>query len=151
MWSTLHFSSLKLICHFCAQFDNLSRLSCNSKTCPVDRTVLAIFVSSSNFEIMHVRSSSISLIYIKNSSGPSTDPWGTPLVTLVHAEALPLMTTLCFLSVSQFSIHFNMLPLIPWAFSFDSSRLWGTLSKAFWKSRYIISTALFSSYWFRIS
>ena len=60
------FVFIKLICHICAQFDSLSRLFCNSTICSFDRTVFAIFVSSANFEIMHVSHSSISFMYIKN-------------------------------------------------------------------------------------
>ena len=80
-----------------------------------------------------------------NSVGPSTDPWGTPLVTFSHPDAFPLITTRWRLSLNQASIHLQILLPIPRAFTFSTSRLWGTLSNALLKSRYKTSTGLPSS------
>ena len=45
-----------------------------------------------------------------NKTGPSTDPWGTPLVTSLQPDSAPLMPTLWVLPFSQFSIHFTDHP-----------------------------------------
>src|SRR6266568_3619853 len=77
---------------------------------------------------------------MRNNTGPNTDPWGTPLVTDLHPENEPFIHTLCLLPFSHSSIHPLTLPEIPCAFIFLSSRSWGTLSKAFTKSRNTTST-----------
>ena len=101
---------------------------------------LNTFVSSANFNTLLVISSSKSLIYIKNKIGPNTDPCGTPLKNDFHFETSPSTATLCLLSISHFSIQL-IIPLpMPWAFSLSSNLWCGTLSKAFLKSKYIIST-----------
>ena len=79
-------------------------------------------------------------IYIKNKIGPSTDPCGTPLKTDFQFETSPSTTTLCLLSISHFSIQLIIPFPMPWAFSLSSSLWCGTLSKAFLKSKWIIST-----------
>ena len=58
---------------------------------------------------------------IVKSVGPNTDPWGTPLVTYVQGDCVPLIVTLCFLSVSQYSIHLDNSGPIPCALSLDIS------------------------------
>jgi len=69
--------------------------------------------------------------------GPSTDPWGTPLVTFIQFESFPLILTLCFLFFSHLMIHWSTLPCIPHACIFLINLLWGTLlSNAFAKSRF---------------
>jgi len=44
---------------------------------------------------------------MRNNSGPSTDPWGTPLMTSIHSEKLLLTKTLIFLCFRKFPIHAN--------------------------------------------
>ena len=34
-------------------------------------------------------------MYIRNSNGPKTDPWGTPDITGMECDDVPLTTTLC--------------------------------------------------------
>jgi len=48
----------------------------------------------SNFLRVHSVPQSISLMKILNSTGPSTDPWETSLVTDLHPDMEPLTTTL---------------------------------------------------------
>ena len=43
-------------------------------------------VSSANSLALDDKPSGKSLIQIKKSNGPKTDPWGTPALTLVHEE-----------------------------------------------------------------
>ncbi len=59
-------------------------------------TKFPIFVSSANFPIKLFNPMSMSFMYIMNSTGPRTEPYGTPLVTGAQSEAVPLITTLCF-------------------------------------------------------
>ena len=40
-----------------------------------------------------------SFMYMTNSMGPSTDPWGIPDVTGFHSELLPFFITFCVRSV----------------------------------------------------
>ena len=40
-----------------------------------------------------------------SASDPSTDSWGTPLITNLHPDTEPLTTTLWTRSCSQFFIH----------------------------------------------
>ena len=51
------------------------------------------FVSSANLLQVHSIPSSLSLMSKLNKTGPSTDPWGTPLVTSLQLDSAPLMTT----------------------------------------------------------
>jgi len=47
----------------------------------------------------------ISLTNIVNSTGPNTEPCGTPLVTEIEWEMWPLSTTFCYLFDKQSFIH----------------------------------------------
>jgi len=51
-------------------------------------------VSPADLLRVHSNSSSRSLMKKLNKTGPSTDPWGTPLVTGLQLDSAPLMTTL---------------------------------------------------------
>ena len=42
---------------------------------------------------------------IKNNSGPSTVPWGTPLTTLALSDVAPYTNTCCVLLLRKASIH----------------------------------------------
>ena len=77
-----------------------------------------------------------------NSTGPKTDPCGTPLLTFSHPDATPLTTILCLLSDKQFSIHLTIPSSNPILVIFNTNFPCDTLSKAVWKSRYTASTAL---------
>ncbi|XP_048782344.1 uncharacterized protein LOC125684319 isoform X1 [Lagopus muta] len=79
--------------------------------------------------------SSRSLMKMLNKSGPSTDPWGTPLVTGLQPDSALPTTTLCALPVSQFSTHLTVHSSIPHLLSFVTRMWWGTASKALLKSR----------------
>ena len=79
-------------------------------------------------------------LYNINSTGPKTDPCGTPEVTEDHLEDFPFNISRCYLFVKKYLIHLWMLQSIPTHLIFLISLLWGTESKAFCISRYIIST-----------
>lgn len=72
------------------------------------------------------------LIYVLNTC-PVSDPWGSQLLTSLYLEKQPLITTLCFLSLSYFLIHNKDLPLTLWLFIFRNSFLSRILSQAFVK------------------
>jgi len=102
---TLHLSTLNFICQSCDQLKSLFRSSCNFIESSAWLILPKSLVSSANFKTWFTITLSRSLMNIKNSTGPSTDPWGTPLRTFCHEDWRPLTHTLCFLLVSQFSIH----------------------------------------------
>lgn len=79
------------------------------------------------------------------SMGPISQPCGTPRVRLSQSDASPVNTTCCFLSVSQSAIHSPTRFPMPCDFIFLHYLLRGTLSKAFWKTRYIESVGIFES------
>src|SRR6218665_969088 len=64
-------------------------------------TALHNFVSSANLEILDKIPSSMSLMKITNKNGPSTDPCGTPLSTVLQLEYLSPMPTFCLLPDNQ--------------------------------------------------
>ena len=54
-----------------------------------------------------------SFMYIKKSNGSSTDPWGTPKVTVKISELKPLIETDYFWWVKYDSNYLFDIPLIP--------------------------------------
>ena len=64
---------------------------------------------------------SLIYIYIRNSSGPRTVPWGTPDVTGLESDDIPSKTTVCSRSVRKDEIHPRVVPVTPIASSFLSS------------------------------
>jgi len=74
---------------------------------------------------------SVSLINILNSTGPSTDPWGTPLVTGLHLDIEPLTATLWLRPSNQFLTHRTVHPSNPWLSNLERRMLWGTVWKGF--------------------
>jgi len=77
----------------------------------------------------------MSLMNNRNKVGPSTLPYGTPLVTQTEWEwespSFTLWALACRNSVNQLS----KLPVIAYARSFTSSLGWETESNAFLKSK----------------
>ena len=81
-----------------------------------------------------------SFMYITNSIGPSTLPWGMPLVTAADADRASLTLTHCVLFERKDLIHPSILLVIPYFFILWIRRRCGTLSKAFIKSQYTASS-----------
>src|SRR5664279_1714410 len=104
------------------------------------------FVSSANIFKLDVIHCGRLFTKSRNNSGPRTDPCGTPLVTSIHVEYALRILTRMVLAVRKDSIHFNVFPAIPYILNFFNSRSCGTLSKAFLKSRYMMSTPYPVSY-----
>jgi len=90
-----------------------------------------IFVSSANILMLFFIQSGKSRTNMRNNSGPSTDPWGTPLMTSIHSEKLPRTKTLIFLCFRKFPIHANNFPSNPNPLIVSNNRWCGTLSNAF--------------------
>ena len=61
--------------------------------------------SSANNFIWLVKFNVISLMYVRNISGPSTVPWGTPERTGASPDDLPSTVTLCVLFVKYVVSH----------------------------------------------
>ncbi|KAF1629452.1 Serine/threonine-protein phosphatase 4 regulatory subunit 4, partial [Eudyptes filholi] len=68
-------------------------------------TLLPNLVLSANLLRVHSISLSRSLIKILNRTGPSTEPWGTPLVTSRQLDLTPFTTTLWARPSRQFFTH----------------------------------------------
>ena len=100
-------SGLKLIFHWQAQLFILLKSSFKFFA---DKFLSNIIekrnVSPANSLEFETRFSDKSFIYIKESSGPRIEPWGTPASTLTHVEFWPFRNTLCFLSLSYPLPHF---------------------------------------------
>lgn len=58
--------------------------------------------------------SSRSLMEMLNGTGPSIDPWDTPLVTALHLDGVLLFFTLWTQPFSQFSIHYPICSSSPY-------------------------------------
>jgi len=67
---------------------------------------------------LHSIPSSRSSIKILNRTGPSTNPWGTPLVTGHHLDVTPFTTDLWAWPSSQFFTQQRVYLSKPWAASF---------------------------------
>ena len=59
----------------------------------------------------------MSLTYIKNISGPSIEPWGTPHVILHVWEYVPAISTICSLSLKYDTNQFIAIWFSPSAFN----------------------------------
>ena len=62
-------------------------------------------------------------------------PWGTPDRTLHGEDLLPSTTTVCSRVFKKAAVQSNKGPCMPTNRSFPNKRSWGTVSKAFEKSR----------------
>ena len=77
-------------------------------------------------------------MYRVTNTGPRTDPYGTPCVSLTVSNSKPSITTFCVLSVKYRHIQLNAVPPTPKQyFSLLSNMVWFTVPKAADKSRRI--------------
>lgn len=87
----------------------------------------------------------ISLTCTRNLIGATTEPCGTPLITSLQDEYFPINIFLICLSCRKSFVHcsrFLWIPHLYWSFHINLG--WGSLSKTFLKSHYILSTNPFS-------
>jgi hypothetical protein len=79
----------------------------------VEGSWLQSFMSSANKMMLDDILSGRWFMYRRNSNGPSTDPWGTPLSTcLLEDNEQPIFTWNVLLD-KKLSIQFSSLPLMP--------------------------------------
>ena len=102
-------------------------------------------MSSANNFAFEQRPLARSFLYIKNRSGPTMEPWGTPALRSAQEEVCPLRSTLCLLFLKKFDNSFKRLPDIPLCFSLKIRPLCYTLSKALDISRNTLGTSKPSS------
>jgi hypothetical protein len=119
----LHLPLFRNICHLLHQFTNSFKSNCIVSV--HDDRLANISVSSAFSLTLLMRLSLKSFIKIKNNSGPSTEPCGTPLKTSSQDDTLSPSTSRCLRSDRKDCINFNSDPeyLIPYAFSFVMSFL----------------------------
>ena len=82
----------------------------------------------------------MSFMYRDHKKGPRTVPWGTPDKTRTQSDFIPFTKTLCCLKQRKESIHFNVLPPVPWPYSLLLRSSWGGVSNAFSKSNMNVAT-----------
>ena len=85
-----------------------------------------------------------SFICMRNNNGPKTVPWGTPDRTL-HGEDLLPSTTVCSRVLKKAAVQSSNGPCMPKNRSLPNKRSWGTMSKAFEKSRIATSVWILQS------
>jgi len=103
-------------------------------TLPDRPTLPPNLVSSANLLRVHSMPLSRSSVKTLNRTGPSTNPWGRPLVTSHQLDLTPLTTTRWAQPSSRFFIHRRVCLSKPQADSFSRGILWKTVSKALLKS-----------------
>ena len=108
--------------------------SCSLAVSAVVRILLYMMVSLAKRRMSEVMLVLMSFIYMKNSSGPRTDPCGTPEVIGTALDVLPSSTTCCVLPVRKPLIQARAFPWIPYLSSLYRSLLCASLSKALLKS-----------------
>ena len=87
----------------------------------------------------------MSLMYSKKSIGPRTEPCGTPDVTYVVSDRVPLTETRCLRFDRKHVCVCVCVTSDPYEVSLDRRRLCGTLSKALAKSRMSASVCVLLS------
>ena len=88
--------------------------------------------------ILHSRS----LINTIKSTGPKTEPWGTPLKIFDDQDCSPLTITTSSLSNKKDSIHLNSFGMKSYHSNFEIRSRLSTLSEAFSYYRYIVSVSV---------
>ena len=101
-----HLSRLNSICQSSDHLNNSIRSCLSLSLSSSDPTLATNFVSSANLSTVLRIPSSISLINTMNSTGPNTDPWGTPLNT--HSQPDATLSP-----PSAFYLTTNSLPISP--------------------------------------
>ena len=135
MW---HLSGWKLSNHVRDQSSSNCISHCRAIASSFDVTVWKILASSANKNPSDLMLSRRSLMYITKSRGPNTVPWGIQLMTSAGTDFSPLTTT-TWLLLLRYSVN-PLSNVTLYAFSLPINRMWGTVSNAFIKSRYTVST-----------
>ena len=101
--------------------------------------------SSANNLTWEVTTLGRSFMWIKNSKGPRTVPWGTPDKTLAGLEYFPSTSTDCDLVFKKEAVHFHRGPCMPQNSIFPNKWSCGMVSKALEKSKIAMSTWILRS------
>ena len=101
MQMMLHLEGLNCICHSFCQISSLLRSSWRLSQSESSTTTPYKRVSSANSLTVEVRPFGRSLMYVRNNSGPSTDPCGTPEVTGEEVDVAPSQMTVWTLFVRK--------------------------------------------------
>ena len=143
--NTWHLLALNCILHLRDHELSVSRSFCSDTQSASDLIWWKSSASSANNLIVPDMPLLMSFIYVKNMSGPSTVPWGTPESTGTSCDALPSTTIRCVRHVRCVLSHSCASPRTPLASNFLRRWRWGTLSNAFWRSSNMISCWYFWS------
>ena len=87
--------------------------------------------SSAYKRSLHLTAAFISLTYIRNKRGPSSDPCGTPHLTDLNSEKTPEISTTCTLHHKYEINQFTAAWLTPIALNLEVKILWFTVSNVF--------------------
>ena len=111
---TWHFEGLNSISHLCSQMSKASRSCCSLLLSR--RDVIRLYSTQSSAKSLVVEcltQDGRSLMYIRNSSGPKTLPWGTPEVTEATLLTHPSTMTCCVRSCRKSWIQLRAFPRMP--------------------------------------
>ncbi|KAK4831737.1 LOW QUALITY PROTEIN: hypothetical protein QYF61_018867 [Mycteria americana] len=89
LWRIQHLLLLNFIRLVIAQLTSLSRSLCKVSLPSRESTAPPSLVSSANLLNVHLIPASTSFIKTLKSTGPKTEPWGTPLVTGCEPDVTP--------------------------------------------------------------
>jgi len=130
MCNTLHLIMLKDKSQLLDHWARISISCCSSKQSSGDRIIRYNLISSENNKRGLETKDSNSFTCKANSRGPRTDPWGTPLFTLVQEDNDSLTRTCWYLSIRKHLSHSSKFPSTPYPLSLFNSLLYGTVTKA---------------------
>lgn len=117
----LHLDLLDLTKFSWALCSSLSRFLWMA-SCP-----LVVLTSQHNLLRVNLIPLSVLLMKILNSTSPSTDPWGTPLITDLHLDLEPLTTTPWIWSHSLFLVYWTVHPWNPYLSNLERRMLSRTM------------------------
>ena len=106
-----------------------------------------VIVSSAYISVSVCNWSGMSFINIRNRTGPSTEPCGTPLLTDWRLDTFNPSTTHWDLFERYDSNQWRDVPLTTYRANFCRSISWSTTSKAFLRSKNIAATMFPLSIW----
>ena len=111
--SATHFEELNCINQVSAHFSKRNKSCCSMLASDIQSIFLYSRQSSANKWHVEFKHKGKSLMNIRNSNGPTTEPCGTPLSTFAGPEVQPSHTTLCMRSRKNEAIQSKTWPLIP--------------------------------------
>lgn len=131
LYTSLHLNS---ICHFNAHSPS-SKISFWSFS-----QSLLVLTALNNLAPSGLISHPWRLVIYKQVTKRSSQRFEDPRFFILHLERWAFIPVLCFLCFSQIQISKRICSHSPWRLSLLRNLWWGTLSTAFWKSKYTVST-----------